>query len=65
MMALMRISDLDRNARLEDALTLCFEACGCEIVGFRASFTNLQLWFLEVFPLFILLFRTRTHSSSG
>ena len=64
-MALMRVSYLDLDSDLGDALTLCLEACGCEIVGFRASFTNLQLWFLEVFPLFILLFRTRTHSSSG
>ena len=65
MMASMRVSDLDLDSGPENTLTLCLEACGSEIVGFGASFTNLQLGFLEVFPLFIFLFRTRTHSSSG
>ena len=57
------VSDLDLDSHLENALTLCLEACGCKIVGFGASFTNLELGFLEVFLLLILLFRTRTHSS--
>ena len=63
-MASIRVSDLSIELSLEHTLTLCFEARVCEIVRFAPGFTNLELRFLEVFPLFILLFCTRSHSSS-
>ena len=63
-MASIRVSDLYLDLDLEDILTLCLEACVREIVRFGPSFTNLQLGFFEVFPLFILFFCARSHSSS-
>ena len=63
-MAWISVSDLGLHIRLEDTLTLCFETCVREIFGFGAGFTNLELGFLEVFPLFILFLCTRSHSSS-
>ena len=63
-MAWIRVSVLGLHIRLEHTLTLCFKTRVCEIVRFGAGFTNLELGFLEVFPLFILFLCTRSHSSS-
>ena len=62
-MAWIRVSLLGLPNWLEHTLTLCFETCICEIVRFGAGFTNLELGFLEVFPLFIPFLCTRSHSS--
>ena len=62
-MASIRVRDLSLDLDFEHALTLCLETCVREIVRFCASFTNLQLGFLEVFALFVLLSCTRSHSS--
>ena len=63
-MAWIRVSE-SLDLGLTHTLTLCLEACVREIVRFRASLTNLQLGFLEVFPLLNLLSRTRSHNPSG
>lgn len=60
-MASSRVSELSVKFGLVHPLTLCLEACVREIFRLGASFTNLQLGFLEVFPLLILLFCTRPH----
>ena len=59
-MASIRVSDSNLDLGLERTLllTLCLETCVREIVRLGASFADLQLGFLEVFPLFILLFCT-------
>ncbi len=62
---LTRVSESCLDFGSKYTLTLFLEACIREIVRFRASFTNLQLGFLEVFPLLILLSRTRSHNPSG
>lgn len=64
-MASIGVSGLSLDVGLECTLTLCLETCVCEIVRLGASFADLQFGFLEVFPLRILLFRTRSHLLSG
>ena len=61
-MASISVSELSLHLSLEHILTFCLEACVCEVVRFGTSFADLQLGFLEVFPLFILLSCTRSHS---
>ena len=66
-MASISVSGLNVDLCLERTLllTLCLETCVCEIVRLGASFADLQLGFLEVFPFLILLFCTRSHLLAG